>query len=140
MNRQLATPDERPSADVVIYDGQCPFCTAQVQRLAALDRGKRLAYLSLHDASVLNRYPGLTREDLLQQMYVIDQHGNRYRGAGAIRHLTTRLPALWGVAPLLHIPGSLPIWQWLYRQVARRRYRRMGRDACKNDACRIHFR
>ena len=58
MNCLLPTPEQRPAADVVIYDGQCRFCTAQAQRLARLDRGERLAYLSLHDPSLPQRLSG----------------------------------------------------------------------------------
>jgi predicted DCC family thiol-disulfide oxidoreductase YuxK len=121
MDRLLPTPEQRPDADVVIYDGRCPFCTAQARQLARLDAGERLAFLSLHDEAVRRRWPDLAREQLQQQVYVVDRRGNRHRGAAAVRYLTTRLPALWGLAPLMHIPGSLPVWQWLYQQVARRR-------------------
>jgi predicted DCC family thiol-disulfide oxidoreductase YuxK len=134
----LPTPEDRPDADVVIYDGQCKFCTAQVQRLARWDSGKRLAYLSLHDPLVAQRYPDLTHEMLMDAMYVVDQQGRRHGGAAAFRYLTTRLPRLWLLAPLLHIPFSLPLWQWGYRQIARQRYR-WGKIDCETDACSVHF-
>ena len=50
---------DRPKADVVIYDGICPFCRAQVARLAAWDGGRRLAFLSAHDPIVTQRYAHL---------------------------------------------------------------------------------
>jgi hypothetical protein len=46
------------------------------------------------------------------------------------------LPRLWCLAPLLHIPGSLPLWQFLYRQVAKRRYKIAG--TCEDGTCRLH--
>jgi predicted DCC family thiol-disulfide oxidoreductase YuxK len=138
----LPTVEENPSADVVIYDGDCNFCTSQVERLARWDAsGKRLAFISLHDARVAERYPDLTYDMLMDQMYVVDQRGNRYGGAAAFRYLSRKLPRLWLLAPLLHIPGTLPIWQWGYRQVAKQRYKLMGKkDACESGACEIHFR
>lgn len=136
----LPTPKERPDADVVIYDGNCRICTAQVRKLAWWDCQGKLAYLSLHDPLVQRRYPDLTHEMLMEQMYVVDRHGDRHAGAAAIRYLSRRLRRLWWLAPLLHIPGSLPVWQWLYRQVAQRRYQFGKIDQCDNDACQIHFR
>ncbi len=135
----LPTPAERPDADVVIYDGNCRICTAQVRKLPWWDCQHRLAYLSLHDPEVARRYPDLTHDALMQDMYIVDQRGVRHRGAAAIRYLTRRLRRLWWLAPLLHIPFSLPLWQWLYRQIANRRYR-FGRTDCGDEACKLHGR
>ena len=137
----LPTPDENPDADVVIYDGHCKFCTAQVQNLARWDKKGRLAFLSLHDPLVASRYPELTYDKLIEELYVVDQRGNRYAGADAFRYLTTRLPRLYLLAPLMHIPFTMPLWRWGYRQVARRRYA-LGKTAtaCEDDACKVHFR
>lgn len=134
----LPTPDERPQAEVVIYDGHCRICTAQIRRLAAWDAGGRLAYLSLHDAETARRYPDLSHEALMQDMYVVDQRGLRHRGAEAVRFLSRRLPRLWWLAPLLHLPGTLPLWQWCYRQVAKRRYRFGRIESCDDGSCRLH--
>jgi len=135
----LPTPADRPSALVVIYDGDCRFCTGQVERLGRWDSGGRLAFLSLHDPEVASRYPDLSHEQLMEQMFVVDQAGRRYGGAAAFRFLTRRLPRLWPLAPVMHLPFSMPLWQWAYRQVARRRYRIAGRNSCENDACSVHL-
>jgi predicted DCC family thiol-disulfide oxidoreductase YuxK len=134
----LPSPAERPDADVVIYDGNCRMCTAQVRKLAWWDCQGKLSYLSLHDPEAARRYPDLTHEMLMEQMYVVDQQGNRYGGAAAFRYLSRRLRRLCWLAPLLNIPGSLPLWQWMYRQVAKRRYRFGKVDQCDGEACRIH--
>jgi predicted DCC family thiol-disulfide oxidoreductase YuxK len=136
----LPSPAERPDAPVLIYDGHCKFCTAQVQKLARWDGKGRIAFLSLHDPEVPRRWPDLTHEMLMEQMYLVDPAGNRYGGASAFRYLTRQLPRLWILAPLLHIPFALPLWQFLYRQIARRRYL-LGKttDQCDDGACRVHF-
>ena len=134
----LPLPHERENADVVIYDGHCRLCLAQVRNLFRWDAGKRLAFLSLHDEEVSRRYPDLSHEALMQDMYVVDRRGRRHRGAAAVRYLSRRLPWLYPLAPLLHIPGSLPIWQWCYRQVVRLRYRFGRVDSCQDGSCRLH--
>ena len=41
----------------------------------------------------------------------------------------------------MHIPFTMPLWRWGYRQVAKRRYRLMGKtaDACDDGTCKVHF-
>lgn len=138
--KPLPTPADRPDADVVIYDGHCRMCSAQVRKLDWWDCQHRLAYLSLHDPEVAQRYPDLSHDALMQEMYVVDGRGVRHHGAGAIRYLSRRLRWLWWLMPVLHIPGSLPLWQWLYRQIARRRYRFGRTDQCDSGTCRLHGR
>ncbi|HVX11931.1 MAG TPA: DUF393 domain-containing protein [Pirellulales bacterium] len=138
--QSLPTPDERPGADVVIYDGHCRICTAQISRLARWDWGGRLSYLSLHDPRVAERYPDLSHDALMKEMYVVDAAGRRRAGAVAVRRLARRLPTLWWLAPVLHVPGTLPLWQWLYRQIANRRYRFGTTTDCDDGACRLHIR
>lgn len=125
----------------MIFDGQCRICTSQIHQLARMDRGQRLAYLSLHDPEVVERFPDLTHETLMQQMVVVDRQGRRHGGAAAVRYLSCRLPLLWWAAPILNFPGSLPLWRWLYGWIAKRRYR-FGRrvEGCENDACELHRR
>lgn len=138
----LPGPDELPAADIVIYDGNCNFCIDQVCRLKRWDGRNRLCYLSLHDPFVTEQFPDLTHEELMAQMYVVNRKTKKaYGGARALRYLSRKLPRLWLLMPLLHIPFTLPLWQWSYRQVARRRYRIAGKkDAnCDNDACEIHL-
>ena len=132
----LPSPDQRSDSDVVIYDGNCRFCTAQVQRLAHWDGQGVLAYLSLHDPVVAERFPDLTHEMMMEQMYVVDRQGRRYGGSDALRYLSRRLRGLWWLAPLLHVPGTGRLWHWLYRQVANRRYRLAG-QTCDGDTCRV---
>ncbi len=133
---RLRSHDQRPQADIVIYDGQCAFCRAQVERLARWDSGGCLEFISLHDPLVAERFPDLTHEQMMTEMYVIDRRGNRFAGAAALRYLSRRLPRLWFLAPLLHLPFSLPLWQWCYRQIARRRYRLARSTECVNGSCR----
>lgn len=140
----LPYPTSHPEADVVVYDGHCRICSAQVERLARFDGGGRLSFVSLHDPLVGERYADLSHDDLMSAMYVITVAGERHRGVAAIRYLTRRLPKLWWLAPLLHLPGTLPLWSWMYRQFAKYRYRfgrldSSGGNGCDGDACRVHF-
>ncbi|QDS94973.1 hypothetical protein FF011L_37570 [Roseimaritima multifibrata] len=137
--KPLPDPDDAPGTDVVIFDGQCRFCRAQVERLQRFDRGGRLSFISLHDPRVAERYPDLTHERMMEEMVIVDTSGNRHGGSNAVRYLTRRLPLLWWAAPILHMPGTARLWRWAYQQVAKRRYKLAGKD-CDGDACSIHLR
>ena len=138
MDTNLPTPHERPQADVVIYDGDCRICTAQVSKLPWWDCQGKLAYLSLHDPEVAERWPDLPHERLMQEMCIVDTDGNRHWGPAAIRYLTLRLRRLWLAIPLAFFPGSMLLWGPLYRWVARNRYRLSGTENCDSEACDLH--
>ena len=131
----LLTTAIHPVRDTVLYDGTCRFCRSQMAILRRLDPAGRLQLTSLHDPAVARDFPELSRDLLLDEMVVIDQAGRARAGARAWRHLSRRLPLLWPLAVPLHVPGSLPLWDWLYRLIARNRYRFAG--TCDDGTCRF---
>jgi len=140
----LKRPTDLPDSDIVIYDGNCKFCIGQVKRLSRWDGGDRLSFISLHDPFVEENYPELDHDELMKQMYVIQRvTGKSHGGARALRYLSRKLPRLWFSMPFLHIPFTLPVWQWLYHQIAKRRYKISNRmdskSDCSDDACKIHL-
>jgi predicted DCC family thiol-disulfide oxidoreductase YuxK len=127
------------NAPMVIYDGQCNFCIAQINNLKRLDLRRTLQFVSLHDPLVARACPDLTYEQLMEEMWVVTPDGAKFGGADALRYLSRKLPLLWPLAPLLHIPGSRPIWVWMYRKVAQRRYAIAGKN-CNEGTCSLHGR
>ena len=124
--------------DVVLFDGQCNFCRSQINILRRLDSKNRLEFVSLHHAEVATKYPNLTFAQLMDQMWIVTPNGSQYGGAYAVRYLATRLPILWPVAPLLYFPFSMPLWCFLYRMIAKYRYRIAGRDCDEGGTCSLH--
>ena len=131
----MITTRHHPARDTVLYDGRCRFCRSQIAILRALDFTGRLSFTSLHDPSVASDFPEIDLEDLHRQMYVVDVRGLARGGADAVRSLSRRLVLLWPLALLLHVPGTMPIWQWLYAFVARHRLKIAG--ACDDGNCRL---
>lgn len=126
-----------PSGTItVLYDGRCRFCRGQIAMLRRCDVAGRLRFVSLHDPLVADEFPQLSAEALEREMHVVDASGQVRAGAEAVRLLSRRLPLLWPLALPLHVPGSLPLWRWLYGLVARNRYRLAGR--CDDGTCRRH--
>ena len=135
--RPLVDPDENPGAAVVIWDGRCNFCRTQVERIQAFDPRSRLTYISLHDPRVAERYPELSYDQLMAQIWVVTPDGQRFGGADAIRFLSRYLPGLWWIAPVMHLPFAMPLWRYLYRVIANRRYRLAGEN-CDGGTCSLH--
>lgn len=123
----------------VIYDGQCNFCISQINNLKRLDLWRTLQFVSLHDPLVKSACPDLSFEQLMEEMWVVTPEGSKYGGADALRYLSRKLPLLWPLAPLLHIPASRPLWAWMYRKVAQRRYAIAGKN-CSEGTCSLHGR
>ena len=80
-------------------------------------------------------FPEIPPTELMREMFVVDRQGQAHGGVQAWRILSRRIPLLWPAAVLLHIPGSLPAWNWLYQVIARNRYRFAGR--CDDGSCRL---
>ena len=131
----LPDPNDYPEARVVIYDGHCQFCSRPVQRLARLDGKNRLSFLSLHDPRIESDFPALSHDELMEAMHLVEPSGEIHRGAAAFRLMTRRLPRLWILVPLMHLPFSLPLWQAIYRFIARRRCRMN----CDEESCQTHL-
>lgn len=131
----MITTHHHPARDTVLYDGRCRFCRSQIALLRGLDLSGRLAFTSLHEPSVAREFPEIPLAELHRQMYVVDPQGRARGGAEAVRYLSRRLVLLWPLALLLHIPGTLPIWQQLYAFIARHRLRIAG--SCEDGTCRL---
>jgi predicted DCC family thiol-disulfide oxidoreductase YuxK len=103
----------RPPRDTLIFDGHCRFCRGQVALLERLDLLGSLRMVSQHEPEVARDFPELSADDLHSRMFVVDTGGRARGGAEAVRYLSRRLPLLWPLAVPLHVPGSLPVWDWL---------------------------
>lgn len=135
---QLPDPESKAGADVVIWDGKCRFCRQQVERLARFDFWGKLAYLSLHDPRTQSLCPNLSFQELMDQLWVVTSDGRQFGGADAGRYLSRKLPGLWWLAPLLHVPFSMPLWRWIYAKIAAQRYRLAGIQCDDQGTCDLH--
>ncbi len=121
---------------LLIYDGHCRMCTREAARLQRwVHGGVRLE--SFHDAGVIERHPGLTREQCERALQMIDTDGRIYSGAEAIARVLRLRASLAPLARLYYVPGLRRSIDWGYRWVARNRFR-FGGEPCGDEACRVH--
>ncbi len=127
----------------VLYDGQCVFCTRQMDRLVRLGGPHRLEPLDFHAPGVLERFAPLTFDDCMKQMWVVHPDGRRWGGMeAAVRAFMTR-PLFGWIALGYYIPGIRQLLDAIYRRIAARRYEIAGRDidsgGCDGGTCKLHF-
>lgn len=134
-------PRERtapPGRHVILYDGDCPFCSSQIRRLLALAKPGAVEALSIRDPSVPRRFPGLSADALARAMHLILPDGRVVAGfEAAVRAVATR-PFPWALAYLYYIPGLRLLFDLAYAAIARNRYRLFGKRRCPDAACSRH--
>lgn len=107
----------------LIMDGGCGFCRASLARLQALDYEGRLEAIDFRAVDASRLHPDLTPEACEREVHLLEPGGALSRGFYAYRRLALRLPALWPVAPLLHLPGVAWVGERVYAWVAVHRFR-----------------
>lgn len=131
---------------MALYDGRCRFCTASAERLRATARGA-LDLADFHEDGALERFPGVTHEDCMRALQLVDRDGRVYEAAEAVaRALRLGRPLLGRLALAYYVPGIRHLSEWAYARVARSRYRLFGRTeaaagrpACdEGGTCRLH--
>lgn len=104
----------------VLYDADCPRCTATARRFRATLRkcGFLAAPLqSLWVPAVLN----LSSAELLTQMRVLTREGQVLGGADAAIHLAQHIWWTWPLYALAQLPGMRRVFHAAYRWVAAHR-------------------
>lgn len=135
--------DAAPERAVVLYDGHCRFCKAQMKNLTALARPAAFDGLSFQEPGVLDRFEGLTHEACMEEMKLVLPDGRVFGGMEAAARAVATRPILGLVAWLYYLPGLRWLLDWIYRRVAERRYRIAGRElaaeGCDGGTCAVHF-
>jgi predicted DCC family thiol-disulfide oxidoreductase YuxK len=117
---------------VLIFDGECGFCTRTANAVMRLNTKHRFGVLPWQTPGLLDQ-TGLTQQECMDAAWFVDEHGHKYRGAAAINATLSALGGVFAVAAWLYrIPGLKQIEDAVYRWVADHRYRLPGAsDACK---------
>ena len=121
---------------ILLFDGACAFCRRSVSILKRLDWLGRVEYRDARNVATLPHCDEpLDPIKLLEEMHLVTPDGRRaHAGYRAIRWLAWRLPPLWPLAPLFHLPGALWLGSRLYRRIPRNRFKLIP---CEHGGCRI---
>jgi predicted DCC family thiol-disulfide oxidoreductase YuxK len=124
------TPPGRPA---IVYDGQCPFCLRQVERIQSRDRAGLFEYIPRQAAGLEDRFPQLRQGDFNTGMRLVHTDGSVSVGADAVYQIARRLPGWRTMAWLYRVPGLRLLFRAAYAWIARNRYRLAG--SCEDEAC-----
>ena len=126
----LADQSERP---VVVYDGQCPFCLKQVEKMRRRDDRGAFEYVPRQDEGLEARFPKLAEGDFNTGMRLVVPEGPIHVGADAVYHIARELRGwrLW--AWLYRVPGLGLLCRVAYAWVAKNRQRLA--QSCEDGAC-----
>jgi predicted DCC family thiol-disulfide oxidoreductase YuxK len=121
---------------ILLYDGVCGLCNRLVQFILRRDRTAIFRFASLQSpfaASILLRH-GANPSDL-DTVYVVTSYNQPAESilqrSDAVVFVLKQLGGSWRTAALTFQLIPRPLRDWIYRQIARNRYRMFGRyDTC----------
>jgi predicted DCC family thiol-disulfide oxidoreductase YuxK len=105
---------------ILVYDGECEFCTRLARWVERHDRLGRVAVKPNQEPGLIESL-GLTREEVERASWVVEGE-RRFEGAAGISRVLRELGGVWRVLGSLYLAAP---FEWLedryYRRVARRR-------------------
>jgi predicted DCC family thiol-disulfide oxidoreductase YuxK len=134
----------------VLYDGECPFCTASAENLARRLGPARVRVRDFQQPGVLEEYPSVRREAAMLRMHVVLPDGRIYAGAEAAARIARTLRVIGWLGALYYVPGLRQLSDAAYLAIARNRYRLFGKRvraakgadangaACEGGTCHLH--
>jgi predicted DCC family thiol-disulfide oxidoreductase YuxK len=130
-----------PGKYVLLYDGHCPFCTRQANRLTKIAKPGVVMAADFQSPGVLDEFPGIGHGACMQALHLVTPDGRVFRGVEAIVRALTSRSILGSIAYLYYVPGVRQLCDRLYRFVASRRYWFWGKKAqgCETGTCAVHF-
>jgi len=115
---------------LTVMDGECALCSAGARLIARFDKARefRICRVQSKLGAALLRHYGLDADNPESWLYIVD--GRAYTSLDGMIRAGSRLGgAGWVLQPLRLLPR--PVQNWLYRRLARNRYRLFGRkDIC----------
>lgn len=124
-----------PARPVIVYDGQCPFCLKQIERIKLRDAHGLFEYVPRQDPSLTDRFPPLAEQDFNTGMRLVQPDGRIHVGADAVYQIARQLPGWQSIAWLYRVPILHGLARLTYRWIAANR-QRLG-QTCDNGMCQI---
>ena len=133
MNDAAGPADVRPEGPIVLFDGVCNLCAGAVRFVIRRDRRGRFRFAALQSdvgrrilTAARVETPGTLGPGEPPRSLILFARGKAYRSSTAALLILAGLGRAWPfVAALLVIPA--PLRNFVYRFVARNRYRWFGR-------------
>jgi predicted DCC family thiol-disulfide oxidoreductase YuxK len=124
---------------IVFYDGTCPFCRDEMQRLKRWDTYARLVFVNIQAPDFDASNYGLQLIDLMRLLHVQSPAGQLFIGMPAVRLVYHAVGKGWLFWPS-RLPLLRPVFDTLYARFAARRLlwsRLLLRKPCTDGSCNL---
>jgi predicted DCC family thiol-disulfide oxidoreductase YuxK len=118
----------------MFFDGACPLCRREVDHYRRLDRDNRVDWVDISVDRQALQALGITADAAMRRLHAVDRQGRLRVGVPAFVAIWEALPFYRRLAPLLRLPGLLPLLDIGYRRFADWRLRRR----CSDGQCPIN--
>jgi len=117
------TRNQTGQRPLLLFDGSCGFCKMSVQALQKMDLFSVLEYVNFYDYIDRNEPlpAGLTNDDVLRRMYLVEDSTDRYGGYVVFRRICWYMPMLYPLIPIIFFPGMGIAGPLLYDLIAKNR-------------------
>jgi predicted DCC family thiol-disulfide oxidoreductase YuxK len=106
---------------ILVYDGECEFCTRLARWVQRRDRRGRISVRPNQEAGLIERLR-LTRGEVGRAAWAVEPGGGRFEGAAAINRVLRELGGGWAVLGWLYRVAPIGwVEDRYYARVARRR-------------------
>lgn len=126
---ELPRSSQPQQGAVILFDGVCNLCNNSIQFIIRRDPKARFRFAPLQSAAAESLLQSAGAGPLPDSIVLV-QDGRVYTQSGAVLRVARGLRGLWPLAyAFIVIPR--PLRDWVYRLIARNRYRWFGkRDSC----------
>ena len=118
---------------VVVYDGECPFCLKQVEKMKRRDTAGAFEFVPRQADGLELRFPRLEEGNFDSGMRLVHTDGTISVGADAVYHIARRLDRWKYLAWLYRVPILKSLCRAVYAWVAANRYRLAKK--CRTPVC-----
>ena len=110
----------------IYYDGVCNLCSGLAD---TIDQSKNGSNFALNDVSKDVLPVGVSKEEAMHDVHVVDENGRMYRGGDAVLRVLLEYPRMRWIATIGALPGFKQLLMLIYRIVEKTRYWIFGRKA-----------
>jgi predicted DCC family thiol-disulfide oxidoreductase YuxK len=126
----VSAETRRPVLGVVLYDGQCGFCSRWVKFWAGTLGRRGFEIASLDEPWIAEKLK-MPHEELLTDIRLLTPGGQLISGADVYLYVTRRIWWAWPFYAIFSLPGFNRLIRIGYRWFAQNRH-------CVSRACRLH--
>ena len=136
MTSSQSAQSDGPARAVVVYDGACPFCLRQVERMKRRDMTGSFEYVPRQTEGLEERFPQLGEGDFNVGMRLVHTDRSISVGADAVYHIARRLRGWKYLAWVYRVPVLNGLCRTAYAWIAKNRYALAKK--CEDGVCAVN--